>query len=55
MIAEALKVAKSDVEVVKGLKSRNKTVAVRMHSQCSSEEQVERIKAALVQNITRAR
>ena len=54
VIADALKIAKSDVEVVKGLKGREKTVAVRTNSQGTPDEQVERIKAALVHQLTRA-
>ncbi|RMZ72070.1 DUF167 domain [Pyrenophora seminiperda CCB06] len=54
VIADALKVAKSDVEVIKGLKSREKTVVVRANMQGSSEEQVERIRAALVHGLSRS-
>ena len=54
VIADALKIAKSDVEIVKGLKSREKTVAVRMNNQGTPDEEIERIKAALVHKVTRA-
>lgn len=55
VIADALNVARSDVEVVKGLKSREKTVAIRMDPQRSPEEEVDRIKAALVRVVSNAR
>ena len=47
VVADALGVAKSDVEVVKGTKSRDKTVAVRTARQETPEEQVDRIKGLL--------
>ena len=47
VVADALGVAKSDVEVIKGLKSRDKTVAVRATRQEEPEEQVNNIKAML--------
>ncbi|KAI4941621.1 hypothetical protein J4E91_010652 [Alternaria rosae] len=47
VIADALRVAKSDVEVVKGMKSREKTVAVRTSTKGTAEEEVNRIRAVL--------
>ena len=51
VIAEALKVAKSDVEVVKGMKSREKTVAVRTDAKDTAEGEVERIKTMLLGSV----
>lgn len=47
VVADALGVAKSDVEVIKGLKSRDKTVAVWTPRQEAPEEQVDKTKALL--------
>ncbi|USP80116.1 uncharacterized protein yc1106_07390 [Curvularia clavata] len=46
VVADALGVAKSDVEVIKGLKSRDKTIAVRT-TQEASQEEVDKIKTML--------
>jgi uncharacterized protein (TIGR00251 family) len=50
VVADALGVAKSDVEVIKGMKSRDKTVAVRTSLQDPPEEQMERTKDLLRRN-----
>ncbi|KAI4666860.1 uncharacterized protein J4E88_010428 [Alternaria novae-zelandiae] len=47
VIAGALRVAKSDVEVVKGMKSREKTVVVQTGMKGTAEEEVNRIRAVL--------
>ncbi|KAI4606688.1 hypothetical protein J4E80_010000 [Alternaria sp. BMP 0032] len=47
VIADALRVAKSDVEVVKGMKSRDKTVVVQTSLKGTAEEEVNRIRAVL--------
>ncbi|EUC39147.1 hypothetical protein COCCADRAFT_31873 [Bipolaris zeicola 26-R-13] len=47
VVADALGVPKSDVEVIKGMKSRDKTVAVRASLLEAPEEQVERVKVML--------
>ena len=47
VIAGALRVAKSDVEVVKGMKSRDKTVVVQTGLKGTAEEEVNRIRAVL--------
>lgn len=47
VIADALRVAKSDVEVIKGMKGREKTVAVRTDVKGTAEEEVNRIRAVL--------
>ncbi|KAI4909762.1 hypothetical protein J4E85_011584 [Alternaria conjuncta] len=47
VIAGALRVAKSDVEVVKGMKSREKTVVVQTGMKGTAEEEVNRIRAGL--------
>ncbi|KAI4675804.1 uncharacterized protein J4E84_009957 [Alternaria hordeiaustralica] len=47
VIAGALRVAKSDVEVVKGMKSRDKTVVVRTGVVGTAEEEVNHIRAVL--------
>ena len=47
VIAGALRVAKSEVEVVKGMKSRDKTVVVQTGLKGTAEEQVNRIRAVL--------
>lgn len=51
VIADALRVAKSDVEVVKGMKSREKTVAVSfMGAKSKPEDEIERVRAMLVES-----
>jgi uncharacterized protein (TIGR00251 family) len=55
MIADVLKVPKSDVEVTKGMKSREKTVVVgnvKMGDR-NAEEEVERIKIILQESVNR--
>ncbi|KAH6851404.1 hypothetical protein BKA58DRAFT_68069 [Alternaria rosae] len=47
VIADALRVAKSDVQVIKGMKSREKTVAVWTSTKGTAEEEVNRIRAVL--------
>ncbi|EMD66164.1 hypothetical protein GGP41_006386 [Bipolaris sorokiniana] len=47
VVADALGVPKSAVEVIKGMKSRDKTVAVRTSRLEAPEEQVERIRVML--------
>jgi uncharacterized protein YggU (UPF0235/DUF167 family) len=52
VIANALKVAQSDVEVTRGLKSKKKTVAVSIGaSEKTAEEEVERIKNILLGSV----
>ncbi|RYN19163.1 hypothetical protein AA0113_g8790 [Alternaria arborescens] len=51
VIADALRVAKSDVEVVKGMKSRDKTVAVQVGVKGTAEQEVNRIRAVLESTI----
>lgn len=53
VIADALKIAKSDVEIAKGMKSREKTVAVNMNSNRIPEEEVDRIKCLLLESVSR--
>ncbi|KAG9190029.1 hypothetical protein G6011_08117 [Alternaria panax] len=47
VIAGALRVAKSDVAVVKGMKSKEKTVAVHTSIKGTAEEEINRIRAVL--------
>ncbi|KAJ5061970.1 hypothetical protein J3E74DRAFT_449604 [Bipolaris maydis] len=47
VVAGALGVPKSDVEVIKGMKSRDKTVAIRTSLLEAPEEHVQRIKFML--------
>jgi uncharacterized protein YggU (UPF0235/DUF167 family) len=47
VIAGVLRVAKSDVEVIKGMKSREKMVAVRTDVKGTAEEEVNRVRAVL--------
>jgi uncharacterized protein YggU (UPF0235/DUF167 family) len=47
VIAGALRVAKSDVEVIKGMKSREKTVAVQIGVRGTAAEEVNRVRAVL--------
>jgi len=55
MIAEVLKVPKSDVEVAKGMKSREKTVIVNNVKirDRKAEEEAERIKIILQESVCR--
>ena len=53
VIASALKVSKSDVELVKGLKGREKTVAVVVHAEGIPEEEIQRIKIMLLESVSR--
>jgi uncharacterized protein YggU (UPF0235/DUF167 family) len=53
VIAAALRVPKSDVEIAKGLKSRDKHVAVHMDTTCTPDQEVERVKALLLASLTR--
>ncbi|KAF1949308.1 hypothetical protein CC80DRAFT_497624 [Byssothecium circinans] len=56
VIAEALKVPKSDVEVVKGFKSREKTVSINSISvdkDKTPEEEIELIRIILQESVTR--
>ncbi|KAJ4303446.1 hypothetical protein N0V90_002341 [Kalmusia sp. IMI 367209] len=53
VIAEALKVPKSDVEIVKGLKSREKTVVIsNIKGRNMPENDVERVKNTLQECVT---
>jgi uncharacterized protein (TIGR00251 family) len=47
IIAGALRVAKSDVKVVKGMKSREKTVAVWTEVKGTPDDEVNRVRAVL--------
>ena len=54
LVAEALNVATSDVGITRGLKSREKTVAVNVSSTKSAQEDVvERIKIMLLGSVGR--
>ncbi|KAF2687810.1 YggU-like protein [Lentithecium fluviatile CBS 122367] len=55
VIAEALNVPKSDVEIAKGMKSREKTVAVynAVTKDNTPEEAIERIKIILQESVVR--
>ncbi|KAF2650942.1 YggU-like protein [Lophiostoma macrostomum CBS 122681] len=54
VIAEALHVSKSDVEIMKGLKSRVKTVAVaNTRAHVTPEQEIERIKNVLQDSAVR--
>lgn len=55
MIAEVLKVPRSDVEVAKGMKSREKTVVINNINMGvrKAEEEVERIKIILQESVDR--
>jgi uncharacterized protein (TIGR00251 family) len=51
VIAEALRVAKSDVEVIKGMKSREKTVAISlMGLKSKPEDEIDRVRGMLVES-----
>ncbi|KAK7712889.1 hypothetical protein SLS57_007633 [Botryosphaeria dothidea] len=52
LIAEVLKVPKSDVEIAKGMKSREKTVMVHnLAKNRNAEEHIELIRNALIESI----
>ncbi|KAF2711528.1 YggU-like protein [Pleomassaria siparia CBS 279.74] len=54
MIADILKVPKSDVEVAKGMKSRQKTVVISniaTKRNATPEEEIERIKILLIRSV----
>ena len=53
VIAAALRVPKSNVKVTKGLKSRDKHVAVNIDTPSTVADEVERIKALLLASLTR--
>jgi len=54
VIAEALKVPKSDVDIIKGLKSREKTVVIsNVIGSQTPEEQIERFKNILQEQVGR--
>ncbi|KAH7350286.1 hypothetical protein BKA66DRAFT_431363 [Pyrenochaeta sp. MPI-SDFR-AT-0127] len=53
VIADALKMPKSDVDIAKGMKSREKTVAVNMDTIKTPEEEIERIKYLLLESVGR--
>lgn len=45
---------KSDVEIAKGMKSREKTVVINnIPTKCTPEEEIERIKIILQEGVTR--
>lgn len=50
VIAKALKVPKSDVEILKGMKSRQKTIAVQIGANTTPAEEVERMRVVLSSN-----
>ena len=51
VIAEILKLPKSDVEVVKGMKSRDKTVSIQMGPDITPAQEIERIRALLSSSV----
>ena len=52
VIAEALRLAKSDVKVIKGMKSREKTVAISIPEVKSTpDEEVNRIRVKLLESM----
>ncbi|CAO2654417.1 Nn.00g111500.m01.CDS01 [Neocucurbitaria sp. VM-36] len=54
VIANALRVPKSDVAVTKGMKSREKTIAVNLtETKRTMDEEVERIKSILLESVSR--
>ncbi|XPS98838.1 hypothetical protein M3J09_008032 [Ascochyta lentis] len=53
VIAKTLKVPKSDVEIAKGGKSREKTVAVHVGANVTPAEEIERIRALLLSSVTK--
>ena len=52
VIAKTLKVPKSDVEIAKGMKSREKTVAIQMGTNIILAGEIERIRALLSSSVT---
>ncbi|KAF2746914.1 DUF167-domain-containing protein [Sporormia fimetaria CBS 119925] len=51
VLAEVLKVPKSDVSIAKGMKSREKTVEVVLDGKTGGEEEVERVRKMLVEGV----
>lgn len=51
VIAKTLKVPKSDVEIAKGMKSREKTVAIQMDAKVTPAEEIERIRGLLLRSV----
>jgi uncharacterized protein (TIGR00251 family) len=51
VVAKTLKLPKSDVEISKGLKSREKTITIQMGKQIAPETEIERIRALLSSSI----
>jgi uncharacterized protein len=51
VIAKTLRVPKSDVEIAKGMKSREKTVAIQIGANVAAAEEIERIRALLSSSI----
>jgi uncharacterized protein (TIGR00251 family) len=52
VIAKTLKVPKSDVEIAKGMKSREKTVAIHLSTNVTATEEVERMRTLLLSSIS---
>jgi uncharacterized protein YggU (UPF0235/DUF167 family) len=53
VIAAALQVPKSNVEITKGLKGRDKQVAVHVGTSCTGDDEVERVKILLLGSMSR--
>lgn len=53
VIAQTLKVPKSNVDVIKGMKSREKTVAVSIDTKDAPDEVVNRIKNIILESVRR--
>lgn len=51
VIAKTVGVPKSDVEIAKGMKSREKTVAIQMDAGIAPAQEIERMKALLLSSI----
>lgn len=51
MIAKTLRVPKSDVEILRGIKSREKIVAVQVGTDITPAVEIERTRALLLNNI----
>lgn len=51
IIAKTLKMPKSDVEIIKGLKSREKIVTIQMGEHIMPDREIERIRALLSSSI----
>lgn len=51
VFAKTLKVPKSDVDIAKGMKSRDKTVSIKMGPDVKPAEEVERIRSVLSSSI----